>query len=168
MSSVAWFIGTACVALSACADSGTDHPEGTYQLAIDLRSMTNYTVDGGPIPSPVSWPRSADLTLRFDDYGGAKVELLGTYTTVWQQNVLTNGKNSGSLELELGSPFKPTIDDLIACPQHPDHFGSHLELYFSDGHVHGVMLGEVECNLPEQGYPIEGFAWDISGERVSD
>jgi len=137
--------------------------------------MTNYTLDGGPIPSTVSWPRSADLTLRFDDYGGAQVELLGTYTTVWRQNIVTNGSTgysppveNGSLELELSSPFEPTIDDPIACPQRSDNLGSDLELVFLDGHVHGVMIYVVGCFLPEQGFPMAGFAWDITGERVSD
>ena len=163
-------VGLLCCA-TACA-SEPDSPQGTYHLTITRRTPD---ASASRVPSTVSWPATADMTLRFDKAGHAQVALLGGEASVAVQKTVTNGRagysppvEDGSLELELNlSSDLLVVDDLVACPQSSSAIhGSFFELFVLDGHVHGSTAGAVVCVLPD--IPSEGFGFDVVGDRVAD
>ena len=162
-----------CCSTAACSGASEDDPQGTYQLSIARRTST--PSPQVPLPSTVSWPQTAELTLRFDDTGHAQVMLLGVPGQVATQQLVTNGRlgysppvEDGALELGVNAGFRfLSVDDLAACPQTTRLFGdSYFELFFLDGHVHGTTADSVVCSVPDGPWQIFGF--DITGDRVSD
>lgn len=166
---------TLCCVVTACATESIDDPQGTYQLTISLRPLDPLPSQV-PLPTTISWSETAELRLAFDDAGRAQVRLLGYPAQVAVQEQVNGGSlrfgpsvAAGSLMLGINSVFGIHVDDPVACPQRgPLGPGSYFELFFLDGHVHGATADVVSCYLPEDGFPAEGFVFDVTGERVSE
>lgn len=160
-----------CCAATACGTE-TNDPQGTYHLTLTRQAPE---ASAPRVPSTVSWPDSAELTLRFDQDGHAKVSLLGFAATVSGQQIVTDDQRGytrpieeGTLLLQLDAAYDIlSVDDPVACPQTGAvDFGSYFELLLLDGHATGWTAGSVVCN--RAGIPFEGFTFDVTGDRVSD